>query len=38
MNIIDMPLEIFLIANGVLPKPTLPQGIFAISMAGNGCV
>ena len=32
MNIIDVPFEILLVANGVFPESTLPQRDFAISV------
>lgn len=34
-HVIDMSLEVGLISNRVLPKTSLPQGIFAIAMVLN---
>jgi hypothetical protein len=35
VNVIYVPLEVRLIANSVLPKSTLPKGIFTITMTRN---
>ena len=33
MNVIDVPRKVVFVANGVLPKPSLPEGIFAVRTA-----
>ena len=36
MDVINVPLEILLVSDGVLPEPALPKRGFAVPMADGG--
>jgi hypothetical protein len=36
VDIVNVPLEIAVIANGMFPESTLPQGEFAVGTPSNG--
>src|SRR5258708_28373799 len=37
MNVVNVPREVLLVTNGVLPEPPLPERIFPVRMALHEC-